>query len=334
MKNCSGLNALDLKKYNILAVLQTLKNSRHATIRQLAVATGLSSVTVGNCMQILLSEHKALECDLQPSQGGRPSKLYRFNELGSLVLILYSRDVDGQDLMSLRVADLYGTIIHAEDHVLSEDSYSTFTALIDPIIVLYPAIAAIGFGLPGIEFEGSVLALDYKNLIGSPIVEYFSKRYNRPLLCENDVNAAAWGSGLEDDAPESEVYLYFPHRYAPGAGIRIGKQILKGKKHYAGEVRWLPLPVEWGSVSLSEDFTTFISAIADVVLSVTAVLAPESIRIFGERITSEHILAIRERCSNLFPVDVLPVISLSPAFYDHFETGLVDLTLKLVAVET
>ena len=330
MKNRSGINALDLRKYNTRAILQALKDARYATIRELAAATGLSAVTVGSCMQSLLSDNKARQAELKPSSGGRPSQSYRFNELKSLALVLYTRDVGGQDLLSLRVADLYGEILHAEDHVLSEDSLSAFTTVIDPVLIQYPSIAAIGLGIPGVEFEGSVLALDYEKLVGSPIVEHFRERYNRPLLCENDVNAAVWGSGLQGDAPETEVYLYFPHRYAPGAGIRVGRQILKGKKHYAGEIRWLPISVEWGNTALSEDFTAFVHAISDVVLSVTAVLAPESIRIFGEQVTAEHVQAVRTRCCDLFPPAVLPEIIMSSAFYAHFEAGLTDLTLKLV----
>lgn len=325
-----GATALVLKDYNTCLVRLALKNARTATIRELAGATGLSMMTVGTIMQGLVASGAAVEAELCPSKGGRPSRLYRFNGMQALNLVAFGREIEGQDTLCLRVADLYGQVLEAEDCPFAPKSLEDFEPPIGRLLARYPAIRALGFGLPGVERGGRIVALDYWRLEGAPILEHFRERYGLPVLFENDVNAAALGRGVREGAAETEVYLYFPRKYAPGAGIRIGSRIIKGCHHFAGEVDWLPLGILWGDLSLSGSLEASSEAIAQVVVSLAAVLDPDSIVLYGEFLTEAHLRAIRSLCARRLPIGMVPELSLTRDFAADFERGLIGLTLELI----
>jgi len=319
-----------LKEHNLQLVLQALKAHRRATRQQLAGATGLSMVTVAGLLQTLVAAGAAREGELVPSAGGRPSRLYEFAADKDLVLGVFTREVDGHDTLCLRVADLYGTVVDSADRPLRADSLTAFEPAIDRMLARHPAIRALGFGLPGIEVGGRIEALDYPSLVGTPILDHFGRRYGLPVLFENDVNAAVWGRGRAPDAWGTEVYLYVPRKYIPGAGIRIDGRLLKGRRHFAGEVGFLPLGLAWGDPALTEGFEAACEAVARVVVSLTAVLAPESVVVHGEFLTPAHLDRIRALGAARLPADTLPVLTQAADFSADFQTGLLALTLDLI----
>jgi len=319
-----------MRNWNTRLVRQALKAVQTATVRDLAVATGLSTVTVGSVLQDLVASAAVQEAELVPSNGGRPSRLYRFNANQSLVLAVFTREVDGQDTLCLRVADLYGQILDEEDLRFHPGSLEAFEPALEGVLARHPQIRALGFGLPGIELEGTIVALDYPGLVGAPILDHFRTRYGLPVVFENDVNAAVVGRGRREGAAESEVYLYFPQKYAPGAGIRVGGRLIKGRHHFAGEVGHLPLGIPWGDPCLPGSLETATEAIARVILSLTAVLDPESVVLFGEFLTPAHLEGIRTHCRNRLPEGMVPALSLTENFARDFQEGLVGLTLDLL----
>lgn len=330
MKPIPAGNALVVKQHNSRLVLGALKGSRSATIRDLAAATGLSVPTVGSLIQDLVGIGAAAEGDLVPSQGGRPSRLYRFNAEHQLALAVFTREVEGRDTVCLRVADLYGTVLAAEDHPFQPTGLAAFEPFLDGLTARFPAIGAIGFGLPGIEYGGTITALDYRALVGAPILDHFARRYGVPVLFENDVNAAVLGRGRRPGAAASEAYLYFPQKYIPGCGLRVDGRLLKGYRHFAGEIGWLPLGVRWGDPALVDDADRFADAAARVVISLTAVVAPESVVLFGEFLTPGHLEGIADRCRRHLPAEVVPALSLITDFTTDFQEGLLGLTLDRI----
>ena len=326
----SGANALVIKDLNTRLVRQALKNARVSTVRDLAGMTGLSTVTVAGIVQALVAGGAAREGELVPSNGGRPSRLYRFDEHQASVLVLFTREIEGRDTACLRVADLYGQIVASENHPLEAGSLEAFEPFIDRMLVRFPSISALGFGLPGIEYGGTIVALDYHKLVGAPIIDHFQSRYGIPVVFENDVNAAVLGRGRQEGAATSEAYLYFPRKYPPGSGIRIEGRLLKGSRHFAGEVGFLPLGIAWGDPNLTESIEASSSAAAQVIVSLAAVLDPESVVLFGEFLTPTHLAEIRIRCRSLMPEESLPQISLTEDFTQDFQDGLVGLTLELL----
>lgn len=326
----SGANALVLKDFNTRLVRQSLKNARTATVRDLSAMTGLSLMTVSTIIQNLVASGSARETALIPSGGGRPSRLYRFDETQSLAMVLYFHEERSRNMVSIRVADLYGAIIDSEDYPLGEVSLESFEPPMERFLTRYPAIRAIGFGIPGIEYGGSIVTLDYRELVGADIVGHFGEKYGLPVIVENDVNAAALGRSLRENAADSEAYLFFPRNYPPGSGIRIGGQLIKGCRHFAGEISWLPLGIAWGTPAVTESFEASTDAISKAIVSLAAIVNPERAVLFGEFLTGDHRDAIRTLCESRLPAGMCPDIVLTEDFPADLESGLVGLTLNLI----
>ncbi|WP_233567681.1 hypothetical protein [Cohnella faecalis] len=72
MKQIGG-NAIVIKEVNVNFVRKALKTQGRATKQQLAQATGLSIVTVGTVLRLLLLEGEVLEGEPISSSGGRPA---------------------------------------------------------------------------------------------------------------------------------------------------------------------------------------------------------------------------------------------------------------------
>jgi len=318
----SAWTSATVKDVNTRLVRSALRDARSATVKDLALTTGLSAVTVGTLVQALVDQGVAREGVLRPSQGGRPSREYHFEAQHALVLVAFTREVEGRDTLCLRVADLYGEVLASEDQPLDATSLAALEPGLDRLVERYPRVRVIGLGLPGIEHNGTIVALDYPGLVGTPIVDHFQRRYDRPVLFENDVNAAVMG---RRPGAASEVYLYFPRKYGPGAGIRLDGRLWKGSRHYAGEVSFLPLGVAWGG-PWTDDFASCVDTVARVVLSLAAVLDPDSVVLFGEFLTEAHREAVAARCQTALP-GLVPSLSLADDFTRDVQQGLIQLTL-------
>ncbi|HWR12768.1 MAG TPA: ROK family protein [Rectinemataceae bacterium] len=327
-----GGNPLVMKEINTNLVRRVLRAQRSATRQQLAAATGLSIVTVAAIAGQLILAGEAREGDQIPSNGGRPSRLVEFNADYAKVLALFAHEIAGKDRLSLRVANLYGECVDAGEEETAPESLAAFEPLIDRMLAKHPSIKAIGFGLPGIESGGTIVALDYRPLIGAPIIEHFRLKYGLLVLFENDVNSAVMGCCRRQsiDAHETVVYLYVPRKYPPGAGIRIGGKLFKGRNNFAGEVAHLPLGIGWGQPELYGSFDRICLAIAKLIVALASVINPDKVILHGEFLGRDHMKAIADICGRDLPVDVAPRLEVSENFTLDFQTGLIEETLTLL----
>lgn len=323
-----GVNTLIVKTINTRIVLKELRARRVSTVKELAAASELTVATVTAIVQDLKERGRLYEGGLIPSLGGRPSRQYLFNETYSLALVLFAREIDGRDAVCLRVLDLYGQALDSQTHQMDEITMDALESLIAATIDRYPSIGAVSIGLPGIELGGTIVALDYRSLIGEPIVSRLGDRFNIPVNVENDVNAAALGYCAANDSDGTVVYVYFPRKYGPGAGITVSGTLLKGRNHAAGEVARLPLGIDWGP-ELTYDFDRFIEAASDTLLGIAAVLDPDTFVLYGEYLTERHLGALLDALGRMLPpTQILPEIRLASDFSADFERGLSDLALR------
>jgi len=321
---------LDVKELNKQLILQSLYMKKTATVKELAQLTGLSSVTIGTLLQVLVQEESVHRGNLKPSQGGRPSVSYSFNESKALGLAAFTREIEGLDTLCLRICDLYGKVIESQDLRLQDLSLEAFDAALDPIIDQHPQIKALGFGLPGLEYSGTLVVHDYPALLGKPFVKHFEERYKIPVFFENDVNAAVLGLESSASSQSAEVYIYFPQKYPPGAGIRLNGHVLKGKHNFAGEVSYLPLGVK--GLELAENFELCCNYISQILSSISSVLDPDMFVLFAEFLGPKHLEEIRSRFTKLLPAHITPEIRLSKDFSKDFEKGLFVRILDLINV--
>lgn len=318
-------NVLAMKEVNVNLVRRSMKEMKQATKQQLAQATGLSLVTVASAIQQLLESEELTELELIASNGGRPARQYSFNENHVHVLALFAHTRNNTDLLHIRVANLYGESIYERDEELSSITMEILESFIESTVKEYPSIGAIGFGMPGIESGGKIILLDYKNLVNTEFSTYFSTRFHMPIVFENDVNLAVIGycerNQLNTDA--AIVYIYFPEKYPPGAGICLNGKLYKGLNGFAGEIASLPLGINWLDPELYSSFHRGCDAIAKTIIVTCCLLNPRNIVLHGRFLTSEHLEAIRQLCLKMLPVSSMPDVSSSENYLLDYQNGLI-----------
>jgi len=329
MKKISG-NSLIIKEVNINLVRNVLKEMEQATKQQIAEAADLSIVTIGTVLQELLKQNEVFEVELSLSKGGRPAQQFKYNADYALVLILYPHEVAGATVIHSAVVNLLGKHVYKRDVKVENVDLVSFEQIIDEFIVSYPAIQAIGLGLPGAEYGGKMIVSDYKALLGVSIIEYFSTRYQKPVIVENDVNAAVIGfskrKGIDDES--TIIYLYFPESYPPGAGIFINGKLYKGKRNFAGEVANMPLGISWVNVNLYTSFDLVCEAIAKLTMAISSVLNVDMVALQGNFLNQDHIVTIAQKCNIELPQSAMPRILLSEHFADDYLSGMIVQTLE------
>ncbi|MCL6604467.1 MAG: ROK family protein [Paenibacillus sp.] len=324
-----GGNALVIKEININLVRRVLKEKKQATKRQIADITGLSNVTVGTMLQHLVNQNEVHEAGLSSSSGGRPAQEYIYNKDYALALIMFPFEKEGSILIHYTVVNLFGHCVHEADVQVESVNLGSFEHIMDPIVEAYPTIGALGFGLPGAEYEGKMIVSDYEALLGISVTEYFKNRYQIPVVMENDVNAAVIGFCKRTQAASDSavVYLYFPERFPPGAGIYINGKLYKGKRSFAGEVANIPLGIPWGDASLLTSFDLLCEAISKLTVAVSSVLNPDTVVLYGSFLGSKHVHAITELCSTKLPVSAMPRVLLTEDFAADYLEGMIVRTL-------
>lgn len=325
-------NALVMKEININLVRRMLKLKQTATKHQIAAATGLSTVTVATILQKLLEENVVLDAGLVASMGGRPAQLFRFNENHSHILVLFTHEQGGLDILYVRVADLNGECVYERDAPLAEINLHTFEPPIETVLQEYTTIRAIGFGLPGVELGGQVVFADYPALTGTAFLRHYQQRYQLPVIFENDVNAACVGYCKHHpiDVESATIYLYFPQKYPPGGGIYINGRLYKGSNNYAGEISGMPLGIDWHDPTLYTSSERIYEAITTLIVAIGLLLNPHRVILYGAFLTEEYLHEIQQRCTSRLPVNAVPSLSLAVDFTLDYQNGIIEETLALL----
>lgn len=327
MKKISG-NALVIREVNSNLVRQVLKERGQATKREIAEISGLSVVTVGTVLQALEEQNEVLAGALLSSSGGRPAQQYIYNDEYALALILFTHEERERIYIHRTVVTLIGRRLLTDSVEIPRVDLAALESVIDRSMLSYPSIQAIGLGLPGAEADGTLAASDYEALRGVKVAEYFRERYGKPVVIENDVNAAVIGycRRMQEEAA-AVVYLYFPDRFPPGAGIFIDGKLFKGSRGFAGEVSGIPLGIPWGDSGLTASFGALSDALARITAAVSSVLNPDIVVLYGSFIGEAHLEAVREQCLTLLPEPAVPRVSLSGDFSADYIRGMIVQTL-------
>lgn len=320
-------NAVLIKEVNKELVRSQMKGMRNATVHQLSHKTGLSVVTVGSLLAELLETGEVLIGAAVPSNGGRPSVLYSYNELFRLAFILYGHQKNNSNLIHFCVVDLYGNCIERQEAYIPDVETESFGPYIDEAIQKYPAIGAIGFGLPGSEENGTVLGCDYQKLAGGGFMRYYRDRYGLPVVFVNDVNAAVRGFYAEHGNLNCIAGLYFPRIYRPGAGIVLNGEIHTGFRSFAGEFAELPMGTDWLSLDYT-DRAAVTEAIGKLLAAYCRILAPEQFVLYGDFFNSESAEQIRIFAQAFLPDYFRPGVCVSDTFEKDFEQGVIHAALE------
>ncbi|AZK47543.1 ROK family protein [Paenibacillus lentus] len=320
-------NANLMKEINLNNVRHVMRRVETATKPQLASLTKLSVVTVNSLVKELLELGELIEDDPVPSNGGRPAQTYRYNFDFSLALVLYLKEEQGQELVSASIVNLEDHIVSKEEYIMPVFERQRFYEIIEHFLALYPSIKVIGIGIPGQAVNGEIMVSSHQELKGSRIIEEIESRFGLPVMVENDVNAAISGYCMRQnsDLEQCVIGIYFPMRYPPGMGIYLDGKIVKGKNGMSGEIKFLPHAPDWQR-EMSK--SAFVDAACQIAQTVNAVLAPDKIVIYQEKVEVDVWNEAWKSYQLRHPMPSYPELVLQQTFQQDFEAGMRWLTLK------
>lgn len=321
------INGRLVKEMNLHIVRTKLAELQLATKPQLAGATGLSVVTINSLVKELLKTGE-LEADQQaPSTGGRPAAVYRFNYQFSLALILLFNEHQWEDEIRVSVVDLKGDTLRQEIHSIPIFHPDHLEKVIANLISTYPAIKIISIGIPGQVVDGAITVSSHERLKGFRMVETLEHTFNIPVLLENDVNAAVSGycAKVEKALDQTVVAIYFPDKYPPGVGISIEGKIIKGNNGMAGEIKYLPINIDWNGNWHEKDFSHLLYTILQ---TLNAVLAPHQVVLYQNVLSAAQFHSEWKRYQSQHEMASIPEIILSQSFNQDYLQGIQSIALQ------
>ncbi|MCQ4085420.1 ROK family transcriptional regulator [Saccharibacillus sp. JS10] len=321
-----------MKQINMNTVRQALKRLETTTKPQLAAETGLSVVTIAALVRELEQEGEIREEQLGVSTGGRPATIYRFNYEYRLALSIHLHEQNGIDTLFAAVVNLRGEVLKQEERPFDTWNQTSLLNWIDQWISVYPQIHIVGLGIPGQVVDGEIVVSSHNELRGTSPATWIQERFGLQVLIENDVNAALHGYLLQENKPErisNEIVLglYFPKKYPPGMAISINGTLIGGKRGMAGEVKYLPLDIDWTQPPIGEEWQ---EVLCRIIHTASVILAPERIVLYDEVTEQESLMNNWQSFLQRYPLPAEPNIHKSERFSEHFATGLHDLALQAI----
>ncbi|GIM27885.1 hypothetical protein CPJCM30710_05510 [Clostridium polyendosporum] len=324
-------NTIRVKQINTELVKVALKNLSYGTKLTIANATGLSVATCGNILKELLESGEVLEIELEQPNGGRPARRFVYNANYAFIACLYLKNEGGIYTINYAVTNLIGEIIEEGSKIFNSINYDVIDSLIGELIERYENIKAVGIGVPGVVRQGVIGVCDIKELINVPLGNKLKEKYQLEITIENDMNFTVYGFYKKQnyDRDRTIAIVFFPKGNFPGAGIIVDGHILKGNTKFAGELSFLPLDLsreEQLKRLNSED--GFIPLAVKAIVSIIAIINPETIALTGELFKSDQLDDIYNHCLEIIPKEHMPQIFLRENIHDDYMNGLISITLE------
>lgn len=288
-------NTHEMKKNNIVRIVEALKSLGMATKAQLAQHTGLSVATCGAVLNRLCERHQVQELQRDASSGGRPAQRYACNPDYYAQLALYVEGSDEAARIVWSVNSAVGSKLAEGEGDFLPLTLETFDRQIAALLAAYPAIRAAGIGMPGVVAEGTVLTCDVTLFEHIDIIAHLHRQHGLFVHADNDMNYTVWGfyrsQAAQIDAPVA--YLYFPGVACAGCGMVINGNVVRGASHFAGEVSHLIDPHQ-PALKLAEE-------VALMLTSLTAIVNPARVAVCGPQLSAPLIAEAEAICARRIP---------------------------------
>ncbi|AIS58917.1 ROK family transcriptional regulator [Listeria ivanovii subsp. londoniensis] len=312
----------DLKELNKRHIKSILRQRGAMTKAEIAEITDLSVVTVNKLIRALEEDDEIIEQDSSVVTGGRRAISYKINPNFQQILVVSLQEKWKKITYSFSVYNLLGEVEFVEDMSGEDLDIHALKRNIKDHVCAFPKISCIVICVPGIEIGGRLRAMDFPLLLNVHLRETLESEVNLPVLVETDTNAAILGYKNRPVTENNIVGLYYPERFPPGAGLLMNGEILKGKNGLAGEIKYIPLQIDWDNFDFSVDKIK--EHIRKMVLLTMSFYDPETIVIytnfyFGQKDFMEELtLSLAE----IYPYARLPKILLSRKFTTDYRIGL------------
>lgn len=324
------LTTLQLKQMNTELLKTVLKQEKYCTKPDLARLTGLSVSTCGNILNELLQTQEVLEIEAGESTGGRPARVFMFNEEYASIASIYARKENDEVTLVCAVSNLMGMPIFEKVLSFNDIGLREIKTAISLLLEKFPNIEVLGLGLPAVIHQGRIDYSDFPLLMDLDIVKELEMEYPIQVVAENDVNATAMGYHKRSQLTNQDhiAYIYYPENGNAGAGLVVNGQILHGAHHFAGEVSFLPLGVAFQDQGpLQEDNTAFAAFVDRTLQAVNCILNPNTIILSGRCFTNKLQQKIREEYNRNTLDDHRPRLVFEADIHENYLYGLTMIAL-------
>ena len=327
--------SMRLKRQNIELVISAFREIGEGTRYEIAQLTGLSLSTCGSIIHELVESGTLSQGEMAPSQGGRPSKTYRFDANTSLALGISLVSNGSFNQIELAIVNLQNAVLVRESYMqpLNQLTFEFLDTLIAKKMEEKPRIRVIGIGIPGMVFNGEVLYCDIEELENVNLRELLQDKYQVEAFIDNEMHFKTFGYVQINSNMNSKDYalLNVPEHYTYGAGFMVNGQLLRGNANFSGEINYLPY------VSSREELIeqcstdhTFVGLIAKVIITIITITDPRYIILCGFRFTDELSAQIQEKVKQVLPPQLLPDFRLQQDLSDEYLSGLTSVLNNLL----
>lgn len=296
------------------------------TIPAIRQALDVSFPTASKQIDQMIAAQEIEETPLELIRGGRPAKRYRYRTDRFHGLALYLE----RTYLQYRIHDVGGHLI-ATDR-LNFDSTDHGSVLLKTLTTLlndHPDVQTLAIGVAGaVDTNGTILfAPDYPTLDGRPLQQELTEQFGRPVIVENDMNAAVRAQASDN---ETTVYMYLGTN-GPGAGVAVSGHVVHGAHHFAGEISFIPFDDKrnvgqvLATTALYSD--DWYEALCRIILSFSVTLNPDVILFTASDVSDDGLARLTERCAKRFPLDKLPQLRKGDWETDYLD-GLMQLSIQ------
>lgn len=247
-----------VKKQNKSLVLDKIINEEIISRADIAKKSGLNKGTVSALVNELLEAELIYESGPGESSGGRRPVMLLFNNQAG-----YSIGVDlGVNYLLGVLTDLSGNIIEEKRILFNDLPYKEIEeklfTIISHLISVAPeskyGVIGIGIGVPGTVNKDEVILLapnlNWKNIDLKDVIE---KKYNIPVIIENEANAGAYGEKKFGVGKDFNDIIYISAGIGIGVGLFLNGDLYRGNNGFSGELGHMTIEVNGATCSCGNE---------------------------------------------------------------------------------
>lgn len=302
----------DIRRHNILRILDMLWRSGTYTKHQIAAETGLSQATCNTLLNVLHEQNAVLEKKARQSTVGRSVSEYTFNETYKPFLTVRFDMIRQKIHLQICLCALNGKILSRSGGIYDHLHLETLMDHIQRALDQYAGISMLVIGTPSMVDHGILRFCDIPELENAPLAEAIRSITDIPYIIENDMTYKALGYAGRNREKVTTL-AYFPSGVRPAATTIQRGTIISGAHGFAGMIGFLPDTSVFGYESIIQNL-----------VSTIVLLDPDVLVLSGDRIKPADIGTIRSQCSQYIPEAYMPRFEYMEDLDDFYEAGMLE----------
>lgn len=257
-----------MKSVNKTTILNQIRLSGSISRADIAREIGITPPTVSALVKELIRENLVVESHLGQSIGGRKPTLLQLKEDGYYVI---GMDAGSKKIKGI-ISDLVGRIcsrVEVEIHpnITKEEFLASLTEVVEQLLRGYKQhidkILGIGVAMHGIvDFEtGTSLSSVNSGLIDVPIKQTLEKKFDLPVLVENNSRAMTLGEYWFGNGGADKRFAVINIGRGVGCGLIVDNKLIRGAQGVNGEIGHVSIALDGeqcscGNIGCFETFVT------------------------------------------------------------------------------